>query len=154
MRQKELTKSQQSLCLKVMKKVWVKFDSHPPAILCYGLFVLSFLRLQIDCPNCPILKRPVMISCVTSVFDLTHKCKQFIYTTCNTINVLCWMFFLQSFILFTPDYLNTASIGNPSKTTVLSGFLDALASLKTVFKIHSVTHVLVRFLLFRCGASL
>ena len=31
-----------------------KFDSHPPTILCYGLFVLSFLRFQI---NCPILKR-------------------------------------------------------------------------------------------------
>ena len=31
-----------------------KFDSHPPAILCYGLFVLWCLRFQI---NCPILKR-------------------------------------------------------------------------------------------------
>ena len=60
--------------------------------LCFGLFVLPFLRFPI---NCPILKRLVLISCVTSGSDLTHKCTQFIGTTCNTVNVLSWMFFLN-----------------------------------------------------------
>ena len=68
--------------------------------------------------DCPILKRLVLISCVSSVSDLTHKCKQFIGTTCNTINVLTWMLFLQFVILFTTDHFNTASIWNPSKTTL------------------------------------
>ena len=53
--------------------------------------------------DCPILKRLVLISCVSSVSDLTHKCKQFIGTTCNTINVLTWIFFfnLLSYLLRT-----------------------------------------------------
>ena len=55
-----------------------KFVSHPPTILCYGLFVLSFLRFQ---TNCPILKRLVLISCfildVFADFAQTKYCSTF-----------------------------------------------------------------------------
>ena len=91
-------------------KIW--FSSSKNFMLWFVCFIIP--QVLIDCP---ILKRLVLISCVSSVSDLTNKCKQFRGTTCNTINVLTWMFFLQFVILFTTDYFNTASIWNPSKTT-------------------------------------